>query len=135
MVKVEYSSNNSGGSWWLTDEDWKALEEAGWKVDWVKDRKDQLFGGGSSGRWLGALATSASIEVEDPVEAIRQFEQITGQDTSDEGCNCCGPPHSFYWETADGKSHGVSGGEVVACLYGADLPKSYREAIEQLKGK
>ena len=32
---VEYSSNNSGGSWWLKDEDWKALEAAGWKVVWA----------------------------------------------------------------------------------------------------
>lgn len=32
---VEYNSNNSGGSWWLDDEDWKALEQAGWKVHWA----------------------------------------------------------------------------------------------------
>ena len=31
---VEYSSNNSGGSWWLKDEDWKKLEDEGWKVRW-----------------------------------------------------------------------------------------------------
>lgn len=30
MVTVEYSSNNSGGSFWLNDKDWKALEKAGW---------------------------------------------------------------------------------------------------------
>lgn len=23
---IRYSSNNSGGSWWLTDEDWHKLE-------------------------------------------------------------------------------------------------------------
>ena len=33
---VEYDSNNSGGSWWLSDEDWKKLEEAGWVVDWAR---------------------------------------------------------------------------------------------------
>ncbi len=27
--KIEYSSNNSGGDWWLKDEDWFALEKAG----------------------------------------------------------------------------------------------------------
>lgn len=32
---VEYDSNNSGGSWWLTDDDWRALEKAGWKVEWA----------------------------------------------------------------------------------------------------
>lgn len=34
MTYVEYNSNNSGGSWWLRDEDWKHLEEAGWEVQW-----------------------------------------------------------------------------------------------------
>lgn len=32
---VEYDSNNSGGSWWLKDEDWAALEKAGWYVQWL----------------------------------------------------------------------------------------------------
>lgn len=32
---VEYSSNNSGGHWWLKDGHWKALEAAGWKVHWA----------------------------------------------------------------------------------------------------
>ncbi len=32
---VEYCSNNSGGDWWLSDDDWKALEKNGWKVAWV----------------------------------------------------------------------------------------------------
>jgi hypothetical protein len=34
MAYVEYESNNSGGSWWLNDDDWKALEKAGWVVAW-----------------------------------------------------------------------------------------------------
>lgn len=33
---VEYSSNNSGGDWWLSDDDWKNLESAGWKVKWIR---------------------------------------------------------------------------------------------------
>lgn len=32
---ISYDSNNSGGRWWLKDEDWKALEDAGWHVDWI----------------------------------------------------------------------------------------------------
>jgi hypothetical protein len=32
---VEYDSNNSGGSWWLEDADWRRLEEAGWVVAWA----------------------------------------------------------------------------------------------------
>ena len=33
---VEYDHNNSGGEWWLTDKDWKTLEDAGWHVEWGK---------------------------------------------------------------------------------------------------
>lgn len=38
MSYVEYNSNNSGGSWWLTDADWKALEDDGWIVAWANLR-------------------------------------------------------------------------------------------------
>lgn len=31
---VRYNSNNSGGRWWLKDEDWIALEKVGWYVLW-----------------------------------------------------------------------------------------------------
>lgn len=34
MSYVEYGSNNSGGEWWLSDEQWRALELAGWEVVW-----------------------------------------------------------------------------------------------------
>ena len=40
MSYVEYNSNNSGGSWWLTDDDWKNLEKAGWVVAWANLRHD-----------------------------------------------------------------------------------------------
>ena len=33
-VHTEYDSNNSGGSWWLSDQNWIDLEQAGWKVEW-----------------------------------------------------------------------------------------------------
>ena len=32
--RVEYNSNNSGGNWWLSDDDWRKLEAAGWTVAW-----------------------------------------------------------------------------------------------------
>lgn len=83
-MKIVYSSNNSGGSWCLSDEDWKNLEAAGWTVEWKNEN------------WLGALATSASKDFPDMDSAIREFEEITGHDANDEGCECCGPPHSFY---------------------------------------
>lgn len=101
---IVYRSNNSGGSWWLTDANWLALEKAGWNVDWVKDQTDRLFMKAGEDRWLGALATSASKEGTDPDALISEWESITGQDSNAEGCNCCGEPHSFTWYDANGKS-------------------------------
>lgn len=81
MEEITYESNNSGGSWWLTDQDWKKLEEAGWEVEW----KD----------WLGAKATRATREGLSMEEAISEFERITGEDANAKGCDCCGRPHQF----------------------------------------
>lgn len=80
---IEYSSNNSGGDWWLKDEDWRSLESAGWKVQWLKER------------WLGAIAISASKEFDSIDAAVDEFESITGQDANEEGGPCCGYPHNF----------------------------------------
>jgi hypothetical protein len=97
MTLYTYSSNNSGGSWWLSDEDWYALEAAGWKVDWYRDRESSIFGGAdASGRWLGALASSASKEFSSYDEAAAEWEGITGQSLDEEGCECCGAPHYIY---------------------------------------
>jgi hypothetical protein len=93
-MHVEYSSNNSGGSWWLDDKDWQALESAGWEVQWVKDDPSRLFANGD--RFLGALATNAIRRDLGLREAVAEWERITGQDATDEGCPCCGHPHMFY---------------------------------------
>ena len=108
---VEYDSNNSGGSWWLKAKDWEALEAAGWIVHWVQPRKDSFMGYGRStesyenpltpherhpdAEWLGGVAMSAAKETDDLQSAVEEFERVTGQDASAQGCNCCGPPHSF----------------------------------------
>lgn len=125
-MKIEYSSNNSGGRWWLKDEDWKALEDAGWEVIWggwwfCRDKystqekpvylkeecpaHEQCNGHrvytsyemakASGSRWLGSLAREATVDRPSIEEAIREFEQITGQDAEAQGCNCCGQPHGF----------------------------------------
>jgi len=99
VTTVTYSSNNSGGGWWLKDEDWHALEKAGWTVDWVKNETEGITAGGE--RWLGALATSATKEEVTLAEAIESFEFTTGQSSTELGCGCCGPPHSFYTEDGD----------------------------------
>lgn len=92
-MKLEYSSNNSGGSWWLKDADWYALESAGWVIEWFADSDFH-----KSERFLGALASHAHKVVgskTEASEAIEEFERLTGSNASDQGCNCCGQPHYF----------------------------------------
>lgn len=102
--RVEYSSNNSGGSWWLKDEDWKALESAGWEVDWYANQKDGIFSSTKkTGRFLGALASHARRYGMSMREAAAEWEKITGACATDSGCACCGPPHSFTEYDANDK--------------------------------
>ena len=154
---IEYHSNNSGGCWWLDDEDWINLGKAGWKIKWYSDPTNchachgtgrdatmkEYYGGkdrkcispfhGKEGRWLGALASEASKKFKTVKEAIVEFEKITGKKASDEGCNCCSPPHSFRW--GEGKNSGYAGGE--GCLKylfpKKKIPKTLREALEKKK--
>lgn len=100
---LEYRSNNSGGSWWLSDADWQAMERAGWSVGWIKDNPEPMIPAGSD-RWLGAIATRATIETTDPDSVIAEWESVTGQSASAEGCNCCGHPHEFTYYDSDGKA-------------------------------
>lgn len=139
-MMIEYSSNNSGGSWWLKDADWKALQKAGWKVDWFAKEKGRLFPADKDGRWLGGLASKARKRFNNIKEAVEEFEKITGQNASDEGCNCCGAPHTFYWGRAISTFRGpkdteygyASGEDLLPILYG-DGPKTLREAYSLLK--
>lgn len=103
-MKVEYSSNNSGGSWWLSDSDWKALEDAGWTVDWFVIKDNEWITPDKNGRWLGALATHATREGLTLREAIAEWEFVTGQYSNELGCSCCGPPHSFTFTGDDKKT-------------------------------
>jgi hypothetical protein len=82
---VEYSSNNSGGNWWLSDQNWLDLEKAGWEVKWVK----------GDDRFLGALAMYATKQGTTLDEAIANWETVTGESSNSLGCECCGTPHSF----------------------------------------
>ena len=75
-MRVRYESNNSGGYWWLTREDWTNLKKFEWAVD-ISNH-------------------SAEKEFQSIKDAIIDFEHITGQNADDEGCVCCGPPHYFY---------------------------------------
>jgi hypothetical protein len=99
---VEYSANNSGGKWWLTDEDWKSLEGAGWEVEWVKDWDNDYFKPDTEGRWLGALAKKATRRGLGLREAVAEWERATSACSTDAGCPCCGPPHHFTEYEDDG---------------------------------
>jgi hypothetical protein len=93
---VEYESNNSGGDWWLSDDDWHALEAAGWEVEWFKDKPPFASSMKEDGRWLGALARRARKPGATSIrEAAEEWERITGECATDAGCACCGQPHSF----------------------------------------
>jgi hypothetical protein len=126
---IKYSSNNSGGSWWLSDEDWFALEKAGWKVEWAKDMEEGLFHKKGEDRWLGALAQRASKEFETPGQAMREFEKVTGQTVSDEGCSCCGAPHSFSWGEGD-KWDYASGEDCLNYMY-KKVPRNLRDSCSE----
>lgn len=96
VIDVRYSSNNSGGHWWLKDEDWLNLEKAGWEVRWFKTDQFHQDWHPSEDRFLGALAQEAVRRNTTMSEAIAEWSRITGQDPEEEGCPCCGQPHSFY---------------------------------------
>ncbi len=101
---LAYDSNNSGGDWWLKDADWKKLSEAGWNVHWGERRHDDLLSPCQSNgkRWLGAIACKAAKKFDTARDGIEEWESITGQASSELGCNCCGPPHNFEWVCNDG---------------------------------
>jgi hypothetical protein len=75
---------------------------------------------------LGAYASVAKKSFATVADAIREFEAVTGQDASDEGCNCCGAPHSFSW------NDGHASGDDVAAIVTGQPPISYREALALL---
>ncbi len=99
---VKYSSNNSGGDFWLSRKNWEDMESNGWELD----GESKIFG----------VYTSASKDFDSLKEAIREFEKITGQTASDEGCNCCGPPHAFKVDETSGYYKYVSGKDIIDVL-------------------
>ena len=128
---VRYSSNNSGGDWWLTDEDWRALEREGWTVEWVASDPATFKFLDPDKRWLGALATAASKAFPDPyiANAVRDWERITGHNASALGCTCCGPPHSFSAEDVGWGEGGYASGPEIAFV----LDESDGDTVTRLR--
>ncbi len=104
-MRLKYSSNNSGGEWWVSDEGWRALEANGWTVEWFTTSKfSDVLEPDKDGRWLGALAKNAFKDgFSSWKEALDEWERLTGCDALSAGCPCCGPPHSFSFIDDNGK--------------------------------
>lgn len=83
LVKIEYYSNNSGGFDWLSDAQWAALRAAGWHVRGF-DHDD------ATARPKYAVKAFVNEEA-----ARAEFEALTGEDSWERGCPCCGMPHEF----------------------------------------
>jgi len=80
---VCFEHTNNGGYYWLSDNDWDALAEAGWLV-----RRD------IQRAWITAGS----------VEAAKRFwsETLTHFDPNDDGCECCSAPFRFDEEDEPG---------------------------------
>jgi hypothetical protein len=147
-IIVEYSSNNSGGGWWLKEEDWKALEERGWKLVGKFEYENGNYKYDEDGvpifskpnketEWLGAYCKYAFRVGTDIKSVLEEFEEVTGQDVMDEGCGCCGAPHSFdWWYFKDGERVSLgwaSGEDLGQYLYGETGGLSKREILKKLQ--
>lgn len=121
MGILKYDPNNSGGRWWLTEEDYVALEEYGWTVHWAHENGKAPFGGVSANiydydellipiqrnkdlRYLGSVAGTCAKRFDTAEEGVREWEDITGQRAGEVGCNCCGRPHDFEFFTSKDNS-------------------------------
>lgn len=107
---VELSENNSGGGWWLSEDDWLALEAKGWVIEWAEEmaKRDHLFASSFEKRadgkllYMGARAREAKRYGVSMNVARAEFQDATGQHPDEEGCECCGQPHYFSARDAEG---------------------------------
>ena len=84
--EVDYSENNSGGSWWLLRESYDALVAAGWT------RGRTAYDGTPRGASKVFFAVSEDAARE---AAIAEWTAATGANADSSGCECCGRPHYF----------------------------------------
>ena len=99
MTTYKFSENNSGGRWWLNEKQYTALFAAGWKYEASEyDKKEgwdtESFCSDKNDPVPYGWRQNLTGEFGSMQEAVKSFEQATGQDFFAEGCNCCGAP--FY---------------------------------------
>lgn len=90
MSYIEFSENNSGGSFWLNEQNYADLMAAGWEGEGIIP--DDRY----SGRRLRRSGVSHRV-------ALAEFWDITGWNPDEEGCGCCGQPFNFYEYDDEGK--------------------------------
>jgi len=84
--EVDYSENNSGGSWWLLRESYDALVAAGWT------RGRAAYDGTTRGASKVFFAVSEDAAYD---AAVAEWTALTGGNATATGCECCGSPHYF----------------------------------------
>ena len=81
---IYYSANNSGGSFWHTNDQWQKLLDLGW-VD------------------IGACRLLKKVN--SFKEGMQEWQSVMQVDPDEVGCECCGPPHFFeVWENLEAES-------------------------------
>lgn len=109
-MKYEFEENNSGGSWWLSRQQYEALRAAGWHEPEETD-DDKRFAASCLNtpdvpyRWRQGWW----IEADSIREAVESWERATGEDFFAQGCNCCGAPFSI---SSDDYNERLSGDSV-----------------------
>lgn len=110
MPIYEFSENNSGGSWWLDREQYDALFAAGWKYEPENEtaqmKKPFLDETGSTVPW--GWRHYLTFEADSIQDAVRSWEEATGENFFSGGCPCCGPP--FNISSKDAPYEYASGG-------------------------
>jgi hypothetical protein len=84
--EVDYSENNSGGSWWLDAADYVALIAAGWTAGHTAHDGTTR----SVSKVFVAASENAAYDA-----AVAEWTALTGGNATATGCECCGSPHYF----------------------------------------
>ena len=122
-MKIQYRTNNSGGSYWLNKRHWDALVADGWRIH---------DNGYSREPHDATLDCESDGEDESFLEAVTRWERATGMNASDEGCNCCGPPHTFQLAD-DGPGWESYSGQSILMLKYPDGPTSLEDALKEIE--
>lgn len=92
MSYIKMRENNSGGSFWLTEQNYKDLFALGWEGEGIDP----------TNRYDGRVLINRVLSKR---MALAQFEDVTGYSPDEEGCECCGQP--FYFVEYDDEDNPI----------------------------